>query len=1019
MLDSPSKKNDKKFLADLDHDDKEWQRRLAEGDTKSHAYSDGEIFWNIRECAKLASKQGEDEMNAYLAERRWWDQLSKRKQDFLKYLLKHPLLRSFDRLLFLPGIWRGFNIGVLDKLIALRCDEVSKVGICETVSKGNQEVSNYIEHIRKTWKTILKRNKTVARLIDPESVRLVQSRAPAASENDQRQIQFLMLKGILWPNIQDRSTRRKIKNQMEKIYWLIPTMHTLFEDIKYLKACQQAVKRLLPPLEGRTIYETARRAYENPHRGTFWVSYVRLWLFAMRNFATLTGATPRKERYGDDVSTDVSPFSWFQFAKEARTCGFATQSINEHLQQDPHMQTAEAILLKAKPSIAKDGTAEFKKYVERIADIVKASNTPPERTEPPTMFSTNSGEPIRRRCGRVYHKTYIKLQEHIDLAAIEEFQKANREQTQGYDITSLFVRQCVFNAFFGRLDLPISTPPTNSNGSPVPSPIETDTHENQLDEDHPMASPVERLQPTVSDADPSDRTEPRSATMLNHNCMLIDALPTMDTQEQLSTIDRQEHPSKIYTQEYPPTMDWQNQGSVIGNRDHPLAIATQEQLTSGNTQETTVVSQENLSTSLIRSHHYVGTADSGPEPAVSDQISMDNHDNITTNPIVDETTDHANTGATTHLYRRSHGRQRRDTLHRRREARSRTWGRRDEREAGSSRPRSPSRYRRHRSHYRDRRDESLRDVPRGGYSQPTQGAGSDATAVTNLQVVQFDPTHATQHDPGESNMVFHEEQISNAQNVTGAFAGLGSSFTFTGPFVTTHRSLDTETGIFGLTRTELAVPPASGYFQESSDAAAENPPWPISEVPQPISPLQRSSETFEYATNVTSTNHNVAGESSGRSAAIDPNIGTSRSQTFCTEREDGHQTPEHLDSHHADGSYREEAFLFENPEDDICEDAGSGQPEPDQERRQALAQDAQDAQDAPFITLQGVPATPGESSVQLNSPQNVDMAGALRRRRSSEGIRLEQSEEMDAAKRRKLEDKALVALRTVSAKSCT
>ena len=102
-------------------------------------------------------------------------------------------------------------------------------------------MDHYLSHIRRTWKIILRRNKRNAHLVDPETVRMIELRAPAASEHDRQDIHHLMLIGSLFPNIQESDSRKCIQKQINKIYWLIPTIHTLFEDIKYLKGCQQAV----------------------------------------------------------------------------------------------------------------------------------------------------------------------------------------------------------------------------------------------------------------------------------------------------------------------------------------------------------------------------------------------------------------------------------------------------------------------------------------------------------------------------------------------------------------------------------------------------------------------------------------------------------------------------------------------------------------------------------------------------------------------------------------------------------
>jgi hypothetical protein len=60
------------------------------------------------------------------AEKRWWARLSKSKRKDLKQLLKHEgFTMAFDALLAIPGIWVGLRIGMLHKLIAMKCDEVS------------------------------------------------------------------------------------------------------------------------------------------------------------------------------------------------------------------------------------------------------------------------------------------------------------------------------------------------------------------------------------------------------------------------------------------------------------------------------------------------------------------------------------------------------------------------------------------------------------------------------------------------------------------------------------------------------------------------------------------------------------------------------------------------------------------------------------------------------------------------------------------------------------------------------
>jgi Protein of unknown function (DUF3723) len=97
--------------------DSDWQRELSEEYSNSTNFSDGEIYRKIRQYSFDSN---------YFAEKKWWAFLSKKKRDFLKRFLKHKRFRkAFDALLVIPGIWTGLNIGVLDKMLAMKCDEVS------------------------------------------------------------------------------------------------------------------------------------------------------------------------------------------------------------------------------------------------------------------------------------------------------------------------------------------------------------------------------------------------------------------------------------------------------------------------------------------------------------------------------------------------------------------------------------------------------------------------------------------------------------------------------------------------------------------------------------------------------------------------------------------------------------------------------------------------------------------------------------------------------------------------------
>jgi hypothetical protein len=106
-------------------------RTLQESYSNDHFPADGRIYRKIRSYQGYPHRQSSNKA----AENYWWAVLESspgsrkggrsRKGGYLKSLLKHKLLRErFDDLLSIDGLWDDMNIGVLHKLLAMRCDEV-------------------------------------------------------------------------------------------------------------------------------------------------------------------------------------------------------------------------------------------------------------------------------------------------------------------------------------------------------------------------------------------------------------------------------------------------------------------------------------------------------------------------------------------------------------------------------------------------------------------------------------------------------------------------------------------------------------------------------------------------------------------------------------------------------------------------------------------------------------------------------------------------------------------------------
>ncbi len=62
-------------------------------------------------------------------ENRWWARLTPHGEKNLKGLLyRRELTAAFDVLLDIPGLWMGMKVSTLHKMMAMKCDEVSKPG---------------------------------------------------------------------------------------------------------------------------------------------------------------------------------------------------------------------------------------------------------------------------------------------------------------------------------------------------------------------------------------------------------------------------------------------------------------------------------------------------------------------------------------------------------------------------------------------------------------------------------------------------------------------------------------------------------------------------------------------------------------------------------------------------------------------------------------------------------------------------------------------------------------------------
>ncbi|KAL2848991.1 hypothetical protein BJX68DRAFT_276174 [Aspergillus pseudodeflectus] len=412
------------------------------------APSDGEVYRKIR--------QYQHEANA-LFQNRWWTRLSPNKAKRLRQLTSQDntnLCAAFDALLAIPGLWNGMSLGLLNTVLALKCDE---------------ELIHYLTHVKNFWAALVNHDRTRMALIDLYTVDALQLYAPRASKVDRKTVKGKILGGEVFSNF-NRSERAAIWKKMrshEMCDGIIPSLHTFFRDISYLELCANAVKRLIllnkqqltvrsalvhsfrsRRSNGACLIQTSETSFRRlPGSRDERISsgYRQIWMYAMRHYPDMakdlqSGPKANPTRAKARAKADESVIHGM--ATLAKKLGFRTPQIKAILRQSPDQQIARAALLKArKPDDYHYDSETFESLIEQIAGCF-ALAVPNEAA--PVAHITGRAIKLKDRCGVPQAQTQQLDRPHILLGTLHS---ATLSQT---NLSSLEVRRSVYYAFFGK-----------------------------------------------------------------------------------------------------------------------------------------------------------------------------------------------------------------------------------------------------------------------------------------------------------------------------------------------------------------------------------------------------------------------------------------------------------------------------------------------------------------------------------------------------------------------------------------
>lgn len=121
---------------------------------------------------------------------------------------------------FVEGVDEGEVRGVHDDAVVLEC-----------YYGGGQ----HLDHIREVWFTLLGHNKNPMRKVDQATVESVELQAPWALTLDAKTLRGQVLGGDIFDCFHEQD-RVQIWSRLQAVDGLIPSLFTLFENVKYLKS---------------------------------------------------------------------------------------------------------------------------------------------------------------------------------------------------------------------------------------------------------------------------------------------------------------------------------------------------------------------------------------------------------------------------------------------------------------------------------------------------------------------------------------------------------------------------------------------------------------------------------------------------------------------------------------------------------------------------------------------------------------------------------------------------------------
>ena len=294
--------------------------------------------------------------------------------------------------------------------------------------------------------------------------------APRYSRGEAQSIQGKILSGQIFGGF-TLEERQAIWDALRSFDGLIPTLFSFSEDVKYLLACADCMKRLIvdspdapdtiytimeanfrqaDPSTGRYVLQESASSFSTrpgTENDRFELGYRQLWLYAMRHYTQLPAETKKtkKELLAKAGSATADEVILHEFAALADRLGFTSSQIDDLRMLSPDREIARMALLKARrrDRYTYDDTI-LEACIEEVMKVFSKARPLPAESASPSLVSEDAAA-AGNRCGFPDQKCHEDDRKYLFIANLH---RVGEGQADG--VTSFFVRRSVYFAFFGR-----------------------------------------------------------------------------------------------------------------------------------------------------------------------------------------------------------------------------------------------------------------------------------------------------------------------------------------------------------------------------------------------------------------------------------------------------------------------------------------------------------------------------------------------------------------------------------------